>query len=357
MSHHPDSMLKKNTEKILVTGATGFIGSHLVLELLKRGYSVRALYRSEKSKRKLENLFRLYKKSRLIDSVEWFHGDILCTTSIEEALDGISRVFHTAAIVSFDRRRAEEMLQINRVGTANLVNLSLQSDIKHFIHFSSIAALGGNLNRHTEEDIWSWTKPHTVYAASKFAGEMEVWRGMQEGLQAAILNPSVVAGPGFWNTGFGLTVRKVIQKKWPFYTTGVTGYVDVRDTVQIALALMEKQISGERFIVSEGNYSFREILHGIARHAQVKPPRHKLSPLTLRTALPLMNAHAMLIGKGFMPDKNLIKTLFDRDYYDNRKTKTTLEFQYTPIEQTLAFTVKKYFENLLINQSENKIST
>ncbi len=331
-------------KKILVTGATGFIGSHLVLELLTRQYSVRALYRSEKSKEKLVSLFRLYGQEGLLEKIEWVEGDVLCITSLEEAFRDVSVVFHAAAMVSFDRRLAKEIMEINRDGTANAVNLALNGNVEYFLHFSSIAALGGNGPEHTEEDIWTWSKPHTVYAASKFAAEMEVWRGMEEGLNAVIVNPSVVTGPGFWNSGFGETVDKVIRGKIPFYTDGVTGYVDVRDVVKIAVQLMEKEIRGERFIINENNYSFAKILSEIAKYAGKKPPKYFISRWLFNAVRPILNGYSRLTGKGFLIDKTVLNALYDKDYYNHAKIKNRLDYTFIPVEESIKFTVEKYLE-------------
>ncbi len=332
----------KNGDHILVTGGTGLVGSHLLLFLTEKGHSPRALYRSEKSIRKIRDFFSFYGKKENFEKIKWIRGDVQDITGLDDALQDIKTVFHVAGLVSFAPRDKKKLFAVNVEGTANMVNVALDKGVKYFLHVSSVAALNTPAEVVTEKAIWSWNNPHHVYAASKYMGEMEVWRGMQEGLNGAIVNPSIVLGPGFWDSGFGLVVRKLAEKKMPFTFPGVSGYVDARDVARIMWELYTHQITGERFILNAGEMAFNDVLKILADTLQVKVPQMTPPRFLMHTGAGLINLFSRLAGKGKMIDMLTIDSLYSRVKYDNSRIKEILGTSFIPPQESLRFMAEAY---------------
>ncbi|MGZ4090066.1 MAG: NAD-dependent epimerase/dehydratase family protein [Bacteroidia bacterium] len=186
----------------LVTGATGIIGSHVVLKLLQANKPVVAARQKNSDVAAVEKLFAYYTKesARLFQKIKWVEVDVCDIFSVEEALDGITIVYHCAGYISFDRRNREKLFKINEGGTANVVNACLLKNVT-LCHVSSIATIN-NLDYKDNLDetvFWKTSGRESDYAVSKYNAEREVWRGIEEGLRAVIVNPGVVLSPGFWN--------------------------------------------------------------------------------------------------------------------------------------------------------------
>jgi len=264
---------------ILVTGATGLIGSHLALHLLESGRKIRAIYRDKNGIERTRSLFKLYEKEPLFDWIEWLEADITDVPSLERVFAGVDCVYHCAAFISFDPKDEEQLRKTNIEGTANIVNFCLANSVKKLCYVSSIATLG-DLKEHeniiVEETEWNPEKPHSDYAISKYGAEMEIWRGLQEGLEVVVVNPGVVLGPSPDTAGWKHGSCEIFDKVangLPFYTKGSTGFVGVNDVVKIMKFLMESAVSGERFIVISENMTFERTLKKIAFSLKVKPPR------------------------------------------------------------------------------------
>ena len=332
--------------RILVTGATGMIGSHLIIKLIEDGFRVNALYREPNARRKVRLLMQLYGKEALMERIRWVHGSLEDPDEWEHVLPETDAVIHAAAKVSFLSRDRHEMLETNFRGTARLVNTLLSYPKIYMLHISSIAALGGTGEHITEEAMWVPAALHSDYAVSKYLAEMEVWRGMQEGLKAGIINPSVVIGPPadacLWQNGFGSLVRDVARGKMRRIFPGVTGYVDVNDVTEIALRMLREQVSGERFIVSAENLSFEEIVRMIARELQVRPPAKTMSKKWLLAAARAARAWYRLTRKGPDYDLAAVNALYDRDLYDNSKVRSRFDYTFLPISRSIARTVDLY---------------
>ncbi len=230
---------------VLVTGGTGLVGAHLLLHLIENGENVRAIYRNLNNIEKTKSVFELYKKGELFEKIEWVEADILDVSSLEIAFTNIDYVYHCAALISFDPKDEEALRKINIEGTANMVNFSIARAVKKFCYISSIAALG-DLAAHetyiTEETDWNPEKPHSDYAISKYGAEMEVWRGLQEGLDVIILNPGVIMGPipkNKTNVQGSAELYVKVANGLSFYTLGSTGFVTITDVTRIANALMK----------------------------------------------------------------------------------------------------------------------
>ncbi len=320
---------------ILVTGGTGLLGAHLLLFLTRKGIRVRAIYRNEKSLQKTINLFQTYSYNpgQLSDLIEWIQADITDITSLESVFEGVSKIYHTAAKVSFKSSDKEILHQTNVVGTANMVNLALEHNIQKFIHVSSIAALGGYEQPITEKTHWNWKENHSEYAVTKYLSEMEVWRASQEGLPVVIINPSVILGSGFWHEGTGKIFSNVYQGM-KFYTDGSTGFVDVWDVVKAMYLLMENSPINDSFIISAYNLTFKNLLTQIAHQFNVRPPQYKF-PKAIAETIWRFN---LLIPNFFkLPvNKNIVHTLYNRSVYSSDKFIKKFDFHFIPFEASIS---------------------
>ncbi len=330
--------------KILVTGGTGLVGSYLLLHMARRNIFPKALYRTVQSIDKTRRLFNLFGENKLFQQITWVSGDITDHTTLDEAFNGVKTVFHVAGKVSFAPSDKNVLYRVNVEGTANMVNMALEKGVDYFLHVSSVAALNSNTNQITEDVIWSWNIPYHHYASSKYLGEMEVWRGMQEGLNACIVNPSVVIGPGFWSEGFGQVVQKLYSKKLPFVFPGITGYVDARDVAKMIWNLFEQGIHGERFILNSENKSFKEVIHILAGELGVNPPSFVPPEFLLKTGTGIINFLSILTGQGKPIDPLTVKSLYSSTFYSNEKITKTLSEKFIPVEESLKFTAEYFLK-------------
>jgi len=236
---------------IFVTGGTGLVGSHILLNLSKKGKPFKAIKRASSSLKICENVFHYYGEQESFKKIFWVEGDINNIPSLEVGMQDCELVIHCAAMVSFHPSEAALMQKINVEGTVNIVNVSLSKGIKKLAYISSIAALGRNSTTGIvdEQCYFKATKFDSNYALSKYYAEQEVWRASQEGLDVVIINPSVILGPGAWSKGSSQIFQKIYEGL-KFYTTGSTGYVDVIDVADSLIQLLFSDIKNERFIVN-----------------------------------------------------------------------------------------------------------
>ena len=318
---------------ILVTGGTGLVGAHLLIHLAEKGEQVRAIYRTQENIQKTKSLFALYKKDSLFESVQWIQADIIDIPSLEKAFEGITHVYHCAAIISFDPKDENLVRKTNIEGTANIVNFCLTNNIQKLCHVSSIAALG-DLAAHesviTEETEWNPEKLHSDYAISKYGAEMEIWRGQQEGLNVIIVNPGVIIGPGFWDQGSGEIFTKV-KNGLPFFTNGSTGFVAVTDVVSIMQQLMETNNYGERYILTGQNIIFRDLQFSIADALKVKRPKYHATPFMAEVFSKIDWLFSTLFFQKRRLSKSSAKSSYSTDLYSNEKIKNALNITFTDV--------------------------
>ncbi len=264
---------------IFVTGGTGLVGAHLLYELCKAGKKVKALKRKTSNLVQVRKTFAYYTgdAQQLFETIEWVDGDILDYFSLEKLLKGVTEIYHCAAIVSFESKERQRMISNNVEGTANLVNAAIENGVKKICHVSSIAALGKMQNGDlvTEETNWVPSKKNSAYSESKFYSETEIWRGIEEGLDAIIVNPSIIFGPANWENG-SAKIFKTIWDGMKFYTKGVTGFVDVFDVVRPMIKLMDAEnfesCKNQRYILSAENLSYQQVFAQIAETLQKPKP-------------------------------------------------------------------------------------
>jgi nucleoside-diphosphate-sugar epimerase len=313
---------------VLVTGASGLVGLHLIKQLSIEGYSVRALYHSNLTKTLPETVD---------NQIEWVNCDILNVNQLDEAFKGIRTVYHCAAIVSYDPRYAERMMEINVEGTANVINIALEHQVDKLVYMSSIASLGNETypTLVTEKSEWDTNEPHSQYAISKQKAEMEVWRGIAEGLNAVIVNPAIILGEGDWEKS-STNLFQLVYNEFPYYTSGETAWVDVKDVVNIMMILMNSTISGEQFILSAGNYSYQTIFTQMALAMNKKPPHKKASKWMTELVWRFSYLKSLITNKQATISKETARASQEIKHYSNEKLKIILEnYSYNSIENTI----------------------
>ena len=322
--------------KILVTGGTGFLGAYVIRELAENGWAVRAIRRG--------NSLPAFIPADIIQQVEWVSGDVLDVVALEEAMEGVTGVIHAAAKVSFAGRDRHELFSINVEGTANVVNMALLQNVKRFVHVSSVAALGrtGQGEHVTEKKSWEDSKYNTSYAISKFRGEVEVWRGIGEGLPAVVINPSTILGYGDWNSSSCTLFRSAFQE-FPWYTEGINGFVDVQDTARAIVQLLETDISGERYILNGDNWTFRRLFETIAAGFGKKPPSREATPLLAGIAWRMERMKSLFSGRPAMLTRESARVARSSPSFDSGKILQQLPgFQFTPLEETIREACEAY---------------
>ena len=310
---------------IFVTGASGLLGSHLVQTLVEKGLPVKALYR---------NAIPTFKGS---EKINWVQGDVLDIGSLQDALQDVDQVYHCAGMVSFSPKNKIDLLHTNVDGTANVVNSCLLNGVQKLLFVSSVAALGKlNQQKPINETVnWTEANGNSVYGKSKYLAEMEVWRGIGEGLNAVIVNPSIILGSGDWTKG-STAIFKSAYDEFPWYTEGVTGFVDVVDTVQAMIALMNSTICAQRFIISAENISFKQLFSQIAASFGKKPPYKNVTPLLAELVWRIESFKSLFNGKQPLLTKETASTAQEKVYFVNSKLLQYLpDFSYTPILQTI----------------------
>lgn len=327
---------------IFVTGGTGLIGAHLLYKLVSAEKKVKALKRSTSNMQQVLRIFSYYTDNpeQLFKRIEWVEGDILDYFDMEDHLSGVEEVYHCAAIISFRKSQRNQMIRNNTQGTANVVNAALKNGVKKFCHISSIAALGSTRDGSeiNEETNWVPSKGESGYSHSKFFSEMEVWRGIAEGLQAVIVNPSIVLGPGDRYSG-STQLFQTVANGLLFYTHGVMGYVDVADVVKAMILLMDDKnfdnCKNQRFLLNAENMSYKEIFFAIA-DAMGKPrPRYFASKFILEIAWRAVTLYALFSKNAPELSRETAKSAREIKKFDGSKISRLTGFTYKPMADSI----------------------
>nr|WP_321353514.1 NAD-dependent epimerase/dehydratase family protein [uncultured Draconibacterium sp.] len=327
---------------VFVTGGTGLVGAHLLYELCKTGQKVKALKRQTSNLKQVLKIFAYYTNDarQLFDTIEWVDGDILDYYSLEKLLNGVTEIYHCAAIVSFESKERERMISNNVEGTANLVDAAIENEVKKICHVSSIAALGKMQNGTpvTEETNWLPSKKNSAYSESKFYSETEIWRGIEEGLDAIIVNPSIIFGPANWESG-SAKIFKTIWDGMKFYTKGVTGFVDVFDVVRPMIKLMESEnfedCKNQRYILSAENLSYQQVFTQIADALQKPKPTIWASDFLMgfvwrvATFASWFTRKPSLITREAATGRNTVNN------FDGSRITRTIGYEYLPIADSI----------------------
>jgi nucleoside-diphosphate-sugar epimerase len=323
---------------ILVTGGTGLVGSHLLFELSKSQQNIRAIYRSKKTIEKVKTIYSYYTDSVAthFDRIEWVEADLNDIPKLTEAFEGIKEVYHCAALISFNPSDYHKLREINISGTANIVNLSVINGIQKLCYVSSVATMGYNPKKITEETAWNSEDSKSVYAITKYEAEMEVWRGIQEGVPSVIVNPGVILGPGFFESGSGGLFKRV-HSGLRYATHGVAGYVGVVDVIKSMVLLMNSDCKNERYIIAAENLSSLDFTTLISNAFNLVPPKKIARQWMLAFAWRLDWLKHKITGGKRRLTKNLSKTLRTKSYYSSSKFLETIpNFEFTPISRVVS---------------------
>ena len=329
---------------ILVTGATGLVGCHLLFTLLKNNEQVRALYRDGSDLERVKRVFSYYSESSktLFDAIQWFEADLLDIANLNDSFKDISRVYHCAALISFDPRDKDRLYQTNVIGTTNVVNLCIKHGVEKICYVSSIAALGDALEYDIiDEDIEWDERTISNYAITKHQAEMEVWRGVQEGIPAVIVNPGIIVGPGFWHTGSG-TLFKMVARGQKWYPPGGTGFVTIQDVIRSMTGLMDSEIKNERYVLVNQNMTYKEIFSMIAREFDLPVPKKELQLWQLKLLLPLDWIRAKLQNKSRRITRDNIRGISRKKIYEGKKIYRQIDLSFELINEAVFFGCQKY---------------
>ncbi len=331
-----EHVIKK--EVSLVTGAAGLLGIELVNQLLAKGVKVKAVYNKTPIKIANHNLLQIV------------HCDLLDVVALEEIMEDVTVVYHCAGMVSFSPKSKNVLYKVNVEATANVVNAAVEAGVKKMVHVSSVAALG-RLKEHesiNEKSQWTVETNNSVYGHSKYLGELEVWRGVAEGLNAVIVNPTIILGPGNWKEG-STAIFKNIYDGFNWYTEGTTGFVDVRDVCRAMILLMESTITAERFIISAENTTYKNVFNLIADAFKKKRPINKVTPLLASFVWRIEKLKNIFSGREPLITKETAATAFAKVYFDNTKLKKHLQdFEYIPLKESIEYTCAMLTEKIIV---------
>lgn len=330
---------------ILVTGGTGLVGAHLLYDLAQTNDKLRATLRSESDIDRVKKIFSYYTTphhaEQLFGKIEWVKADINDIPALSIAFNGIQTVYHSAAFISFDPSDEKKLRKINIEGTANIVNLCISNKVEKLCYVSSVASIGSSMNENSEIDEnskWNAEDNHNDYAISKYGAEIEVWRGTQEGVNTVIVNPGIIIGPGFWNSGSGKIFSK-IDNGLKFHFPKITGFVGVQDVVKAMILLTNSEVKNENFILVAENLSFEEVLKKTAGYLDKPIPQKKLKKWMITLGWILQKIKSWF---GFKREitRESINGLFSKTFYSNSKIKEEMDFEFTPIEKVLKETAR-----------------
>ena len=331
---------------VFVTGGTGLLGSHLLVELTKQHDTITAIYRDKDKIKTVKACFKYYLKKDYKDyfkKIKWEECDLLDIPRLEDKMKGHKIVYHCAAIVSFARQDFHKMMEINRYGTANVVNIALDFGVEKLCYVSSTAAVGNkDIPSHeeiTENGKWVLTDETSGYSIAKYSAEKEVWRAIQEGLNAVIVNPSVIIGAGDWDES-SMRIFKTIKKGMPFYSPGANSFVDARDVSKIMVELMNKETFGERFLLTGANETFKNFFQLIAEKLDKKPAKLKLSKFVMGLTWRLSVAWAFITFSKPSITKEVARSSFNVSKYSNAKITKTLNHTFYDLEEMVENAIK-----------------
>jgi dihydroflavonol-4-reductase len=322
----------------LVTGSTGIVGTHLLLARTAAGATVRALVRPGADRRIVDRVFQHYRSDAadLLKRIDWSEGDLHDMPSLENAMAGVTHVYHAAALVSFDPRDDKALYHLNAQGTANVVNAALSSGVQRLCHVSSTAAIGKTPGIIERDETLPWAEDRNTspYAASKYAAEMEVYRGIAEGLDAVIVNPCIILGPGQAGRSTMSLVER-IQRGTSFYSTGSNAVVDARDVAACMVRLMNEGRTGERYLLVGENVSYRKLFAAIADAFGKPAPGRALPGWVLGLAWRAERLRTIFGGRPFITRHTAHSAMLQRSF-SNAKVRSALHFEFRQMKDSVA---------------------
>jgi len=314
---------------ILVTGCNGLLGSYIARSLLNKGYAVKGYVRDG------ADMSLLTKEEQ--SKITWSKGSLFDSNALAHALEGVTKIIHTAAVVSYSPARIKELYAVNVQGTANLINEALVSEVKDFIHVSSIAALGRPAGKEqiNEEDLWVDSDYNTHYARSKYLSELEVYRGFEEGLKGFVINPSVILSPGDISKSSAKLFGYVL-KGAKYYSKGNLNYIDVRDVCTLLIRLMESDVAvGEKFILNASTVDFKTFFELIAKELGVDPPSKEATTLMKEVLWRVEYLRSLISGEEPLLTKETARLSAAGHQYDHQKIKQLFNYQFYNLDDTV----------------------
>jgi dihydroflavonol-4-reductase len=328
---------------VIVTGGTGLVGSHLLCKLSQSETKIFATYQTKSKINRVKQIFQFYHPKQwesLWTKVEWLKVDINNIPEIEELIQFEDEVYHCAALVSFHHKDFKKLIKINREGTSNMVNVSLAKGIKKMVYVSSTAAItGGDISTVDENSKWKKSGKTSAYSISKYSAEKEVWRGIEEGLNAVMVNPCVILGAGNWDES-SLTILREVHKGLKFYPTGGNAIVDARDVVNVMHELMKGEIDSQRFLLIGSNQPFKNLFDTIALKMGKKKPSIMAKRNLLNTAKIILSIGAFFRGKRSPITKETVNSACDTVVYSSEKIKKQLDYSFFTLEETIDNAIK-----------------
>ena len=327
---------------ILVTGGTGLVGCHLLYSLVNENKKVRALHRKNSKTDSVRKVFSYYSKDykKLFDKIEWIEGDINDITSLDVAFQNISEIYHCAAFISFSNQDFNAMKKINVEGTANMVNTAIDNKVDKFCYVSTIAAIGERKNLLIDEEC-EWKENNNPYSKTTHDAELEVWRGISEGLNAVIVNPGVIIGSGYWRRGSGAFITQ-ISRGMNYFPPGKTGFICVKDVVKIMRELMDKNIFSERFLLVAENWTQKDFIYSVCNYLNLKSPLKKASKSIMILGLILDAARSFFLNKRRRLSSAIIKSSHSKNEYSNKKISSVLNYKFKMVEKSIKVTCENF---------------
>lgn len=321
----------------LVTGGTGIVGVHVLNELLECGRSVRALHRPGSDRELVRRVLRHYHADgdARFNRIEWYEGDLLEPDALSAAMTGVERVFHCAALVSFDPRDTARMFLHNITGTANVVHAMLTSGVQRLGHVSSTATIGSKPDGSANDETvpFKSDKSASAYAISKYEAELEVHRGIAEGLHAVMVNPCVVIGPGPAGRS-SMTIVERMRKGSRYYPRGSNAVVDARDVATALVRLTDESADGERHLLIGENISYRKLFSTIAESAGLPVPTMSIPPWVLGLAWRAERLRTLFGGRP-MITKVSARTASRPRLYDGTKARRVLGMEFRSAKEAV----------------------
>ncbi len=324
----------------LVTGGTGLVGSHVLLELALRRRPLRAIKRSESDPSMVKRVFQHYRPEEgmaLFSGIEWVDAELHDLHGLSSAFEGVERIFHTAGMVSYDPRDRESLLEVNGEGTATMADLALEKGVKAFGYLSSTSALGKAKDGEPIDERAKWKVDHrnSDYSISKYMGEREIWRAREEGLSTIVLNPCIIIGPGDPGRSSTTLIQGVANGN-PFFPPGSNAFVDVRDVAGPLVDLMESlDHEGERFVLIGENRSFKNVMSGIAKELGKSPPRFPAGRPFLEMAWRSESLLRPIFGKRPRITRHTARNAVKKQYYSSEKAERSFGFAPRSIDDAI----------------------
>ncbi len=322
----------------LVTGGTGIVGAHVLDALLTEGRAVRAILRKGSEPSIVQRILVHYHAdgAERFQRIQWVEGDLFDVCALREAMTDVEHVYHCAALVSFDPRDMEQLQRTNVRGTANVVNAALDTGVKRLCHVSSTATIGGGLDGGTGDETKPFVqdKQSSAYSISKADAELEVHRGIAEGLDAVMVNPCVIIGPGMAARS-SMTMIERIRKGSRFFPGGSNAIVDARDVATAMTRLITEGKIGERYLLIGEGLSYKKLFTLIAASSGRPAPSLLLPSWALGWAWRAESLRTLFGGRPLVT-RNTAQTASRTRHYDGSKVERLLGIRFRSAKEAIA---------------------